>query len=305
MKTKTRISLSIIIVNWNTMELLRNCLASIYNHTKLTDFEVIVVDNNSSDHSVIMVSSEFQKVKLISNQSNVGFAKANNQAIAEGIGEYILLLNPDTSLRDNVIDRLYGFYKNFDKYKLGIVTCKLLNGDGSFQPSVNKFYSFWNSFTNNRLFSLKSTDNWIYSNDDKYKKIDWAHGAVMFFSRNLVQEIGLLDEQFYIYAEEIDFYLRSKKAGYLNLYLDNLSIIHLGGASSRQNRANMFIQNYRSFFQLLKKHYGYLDYYAYRARTILYLSIWYLYFLFKNSRDSKTFAKVYSKTLLWNIGIRY
>jgi len=112
----------------------------------------------------------------------------------------------------------------------------------------------------------------------------------------------LLDERFYIYAEEIDYYMRAKKAGLINLYIENTSIIHLGGASSVQNRANMFIQNYRSFFQLLKKHYGWGDYFLYRLRSTFYLLFWYCYFSLKNREENRKFADVYAKTFLWNIG---
>jgi GT2 family glycosyltransferase len=300
--------LSIVIVSWNTQDMLRDCLQSVYEQTQKYTFEVFVVDNNSPDDSAAMVAEEFPEVNLIANADNRGFAPANNQALEQAKGEYILLLNPDTLVLDGAIDRMIDYAKAHADEKIGVLTCKLLNGDGSLQRSVNRFYSFWRSFVENRFFSrifeklgIQSDFFMAYWQHDSLREIDWAFGAVMLFKRSLMEEIGMLDDRFYIYAEEVDFYMRSKKAGYRSFFLPDVEIIHFGKSSSRQRRSAMFIQNYKSFYLFLRKHYGRLSYYLYRTRAFLYLLIWYGYFSVKNDEEAHIQRKVYRETIQWHL----
>ena len=299
--------LSVIVVSWNTKGLLRDCLRSVYEQAVKYSVEVWVVDNNSPDGSAQMVAAEFPQVNLIPNEDNRGFAAANNQALKLCRGEYILLLNPDTVVLDNATDKMVDFAKSGKVEKLGVLVSKLLNGDGTLQHSVFKFYSFWRSLVENRFFAglLEKTgsQNKTFGsmwNHDHATSIDWAHGAVMFFSREVYNKVGLLDERFYIYAEEMDYFMRVRKAGYINYFEPLIEITHLGKSSSRQKRAAMFIQNYKSFYIFLLKHYSWFEYLAYRLRASLYLFFWYFRFLAGNGEDAKIQQQVYAETIKWH-----
>lgn len=302
-----RPDISIVIVSWNTLSLLRDCLRSIYEETTKHSFEIFVVDNHSPDGSAEMVTHEFPEVKLIANDQNKGFAPANNQALEQAEGTYVMLLNPDTLVKAGAIDKMIGYAEQHKDQKLGILTCKLLNGDGSLQRSVNRFYSFWRSFVENRFFAslfgklgIRSNFFMSYWEHDTIREIDWAFGAVMLFHRDLMEEIGILDERFYIYAEEVDYYMRAKKAGYKSVFLPAIEIVHYGSSSARQRRSAMFIQNYKSFYLFLRKHYGRFSYWIYRSRACLYLCFWYMYFSVKGSEEARTQKAVYKETIQWH-----
>jgi GT2 family glycosyltransferase len=308
MKNEYSIDVSIIIVSWNTKKMLQDCIQSIYNETRKYSFEIIVTDNDSPDKSADMVAELFPEVVLIANKDNRGFAAGNNQAMEIAKGKYILLLNPDTLVIDGAIDKMMDYAINYRGAKpLGILTCKLLNGDYTLQKSVNNYYSFWSSLIENRFFApiidrLKINSQKLKSawNHDSDIEIDWAFGAVMLFSREVMDKVGLLDDRFYIYAEEMDYFMRVKKAGYESRFASGISIIHYGKSSSRQRRSAMFIQNYKSFYLFLKKHYGSFSYAIYRLRATLYLFMWYLRYSIGQSEESKEQRTVYWETLKWH-----
>lgn len=305
---------SIIIVNWNTKDLLRKCFNSVIDQTNKYSYDIWVVDNNSPDNSAEMVRTEFPTVKLIANTTNNGFAKANNQALREAKSKYYLLLNPDTLVIENAIDKMIDY---MNENKAHVLTCKLLNDDLSLQKSVSDFFTLSKSLIENRLFSEifknfntrgnKLTSYWDHNS---IREIDWAHGAVFMMSYEAFQKVGFLDERFYIYAEEMDYYMRFHKAGYKAIYNPEIKIIHYSKSSSRQKRAEMFIHNYKSFYLFLKKHYPKHVYILYRIRTLLYLNIWIMKytieFLVKKIVNQKTDEpkiqlKVYSQTFLWHL----
>ena len=298
--------LSIIIVNWNTEKVLKECLSSVYRETKNINFRIVVVDNNSSDNSVKMIEENFPEVMIIKNSSNRGFSAANNQGLKLANSRAILLLNPDTIVIENAIPKMYKKLINSD---YGLLTCKLLNPDKSLQKSVYPFYSFWRTITENRftdfLFSklkLKTDKIKQIWNHDKTIEIDWARGAVLMMKKKTFDLLGFLDERFFVYGEEIDYYFRARKAGIKSLFFSEVKIIHIGKCSSRQNKSEMFIQNYRSLFQLLKKHYSQFDYLLYRVRSVFLIFLWYLYYggLAVFNKDKNQFD-VYKKTLLWQL----
>lgn len=303
-----RPDVSVIIVNWNTAHLLGACLRSVFEQCKAIKPEVIVVDNHSADGSAQLVREQFPNAILIANEQNLGFAKANNQGLEIASGRYLLLLNPDTVVLDGAIDKMVAFADNEKPEQLGIVTCKLLNDDLTLQRSVHKFYSFSRSFVENRFFTdlasklgflrKMQSHGWAH---DELKTIDWAYGAVMLFSREFLDKVGMLDERFFIYAEEMDYFMRAKKAGRKSWFLPMAEIIHIGRASTRQRKAAMFIQNYKSFYIFLLKHYGLLDYWAYRLRASIYLVLWYCRFLPFGDAESKANRQVYAETLRWHL----
>lgn len=309
------IDVSIIIVSWNTKKLLENCINSIYNETKKYTFEIIVVDNDSPDNSADMVKELFPDVVLIANKTNNGFAPANNQGIKIAKGENILLLNPDTVVINNAIDKMLDYLYSHKNDKIGIITCKLLNDDMTLQKSVNDFFNIWRSFFENRFFAeffskLNTKKSFMsFWDHSETREIDWAYGAVLLYTREVADKVGMLDDRFWIYAEEMDFYIRVKRAGYKSIFLHNVEIIHYGKSSSRQRRAAMFIQNYKSFYLFLKKHYSYLTYLTYRLRTYIYMILWIIKYSLtfiihkltgKDSSEDKNQIEIYFKTFIWH-----
>ena len=211
--------LSIIIVSWNVGDLLNQCLSSIFKQLQNINFEVFVVDNASQDNSVELVSQQFSQVKLIINKNNAGFARANNQAIKQSCGEYILLLNPDTQLIDSSLIDLIKFVEQ--KKDAAIVGPKLLYPDKSTQASVRRLPSFWDQF----FILLKLHNFFPYLGPlkkyhmldfayDKVSEVDQTMGAAMLIRREVFDKVGLFDEKFWAIFEEVDFCQRAKAAGF-------------------------------------------------------------------------------------------
>ena len=252
--TKMSLALSIIIVNHNTRDLLRQCLDSIYLQKEVA-FEVIVVDNASTDESPEMVKKEFPQATLIVNQANVGFAKANNQAIKISKGKYILLLNSDTVSPKELLNHMVSFMNN--NPKAGAVGGQLINQDGSLQrlsrgyfPSLktafNQFLFLSNIFPNSHLFQGLHREVKI----DKAEEIDWISAACLMLRKSALEKAGLFDESFFMYVEDIDLCYRIKSCGY-KIFSLPINIIHFGGSSSsniKKEMAAMWLKNLHLFF---------------------------------------------------------
>ncbi len=250
---------SIIIVNWNTKDLLCNCLKSVDEQAGDIDYEIIVVDNNSSDDSVKMVTDGFKHVILIENSENVGFAAANNQAIQIAKGRYVLLLNSDTEVLDKAIEKTVVFA---DKHpKAGAVGCRVLNPDGTLQntcfmfPSVlnmliSTFY-FNKLFPSNRFFGREQM-TWWDRND--VRDVDVITGCYMLVRKDAIERIGNMDENYFVYGEETDWCYRLKKDGWEIMFTPASQIIHYGGQGTKQQRAEMILQLRGSILLFIKKH---------------------------------------------------
>lgn len=236
--------LSIVIVNWNTKELLKQCIESIYSETIKIDFEVFVVDNNSEDKSAEMIeklidSNHFQNLHLIKNNENAGFSRANNQAIKKSKGEYILLLNPDTIILDNALEKCISFAEK--RPEIGILGCQLLNTDHTIQPSCRKFPSLLSQLIiqlkiHNFFPDISPIIKYLMSDFDhkSEKEVDQVMGAFFLVKRDVFDKIGLLDENFWIWFEEVDFCKRSKNAGFITYFYPRTHIIHYKAASFDQ-----------------------------------------------------------------------
>lgn len=254
---------SIVIVNWNTRDILRGCLASIFKETKGFPLEVIVVDNDSTDGSPQMVETEFPQVLLIANSENVGFATANNQGIAIARGRYVLLLNSDTIVLDNAIGKMISFAEC--NPEAGAMACRILNPDGTLQLSCFLFPSLLNMallatylgklFPRSKLFGreMMSWSDW-----SNVCEVDVVAGCFMLVRREVIDQVGVLDERFFMYAEETDWCYRMKQAGWKILFTPDAEIIHLGGQSSSQKLAEMTLQLFGSILLFMKKHRGFL-----------------------------------------------
>ncbi|NQU83245.1 MAG: glycosyltransferase family 2 protein [Parcubacteria group bacterium] len=228
--------LSIIIVSWNTRELLKKCLTSIYSETKDISFEVFVVDNNSSDETVGMVKKEFSQVKLIANKNNLGFAKANNQAIKESRGEFVILLNPDTELISNSLAQMLEFMRQ--DQRVGVLGPKLLNPNKTWQPSTRRFPNFLNQFVIllklPHIFpNLKVYKNYLMKDFDgqSEREVDQVMGAAFMIRREVIEKVGMLDERYFIWFEEVDYCKMAKDAGWKVYYIPFVEVVHYGGES--------------------------------------------------------------------------
>ena len=254
--------LSIIIVNYNVKHFLEQCLHSVYASVISEDYEVFVVDNNSVDGSCAMVKHKFPKVKLIENKENVGFAKANNQAIRIASGKYMLLLNPDTLVEENSFDKIVSFMDlHPDAGGLGV---KMINGKGEFLPeskrglptpmvSFFKIFGLAKLFPNSRRFGQYHLS---YLNKDEISKVDVLSGAFMLLRKTVLDKIGLLDEAFFMYGEDIDLSYRITQVGYNNYYYPNTTIIHYKGESTKKGSINYVIVFYKAMLIFAKKHFA-------------------------------------------------
>lgn len=264
--------LSIIIVNYNTKDLLKDCLQSIFKHIQNLDYEVIVIDNASSDGSVEMIKNDFLQVKLFQNQENLGFAKANNQGVKEARGSYILLLNSDTVLQEGDLSRVINYMDKNDS--VGILGCRISNPDGSLQLSCYKFPAMKQLLSHNLFFTKIWPNNRFFGDyrkwpHDKLKEVDFVIGAFFLVKRRVFDEIGLLDEDFFLNVEETEFCLRAKKVGWRTVFYPNFQIIHYGGQSKRRLEEKSLLSSFKGTELLIRKHYGKFYILLYRFISIL------------------------------------
>lgn len=242
---------SIIIASWKTRELLRKCLQTVLASTGVA-FEIIVVDNASGEGTVEMLESEFAgQIKLIKNDQNLGFAKANNQGLKEASGEYILFLNSDTEIKPDTLSKSLAFMRA--NPRCGIMGPKMVYPDGSPQSSVRRFPTVWPILLMllkvPKLWPhLKAIDNYLAVDFDysKQQEVDQVMGAFMLMPKSLVGQLKGFDERFFIWFEEVDLCLRVKRAGYQVIYNPEVEIVHHGGKSFAQQS---LITNQRRFFK--------------------------------------------------------
>lgn len=249
--------LSIVIVNWNTRELLAQCLESIYANPPGREFEIWVVDNASSDGSAAMVRERFPQVRMIENRENAGFARANNQAAAIAKSRYLLFLNPDTLIHQGALNSLLRHLETHPG--VGAVGPRLLNLDGSLQVSVHPaptlFRELWRLFHLDRLFPVSQYDPSIMISM-RPAPVDALMGACILVRRKLLEEVGLFDEGYFVYSEEVDLCERIRRAGWEIHWVPEAIVTHVGGQSTRQMADEMFLELYRNKVLFFRKHRG-------------------------------------------------
>jgi GT2 family glycosyltransferase len=254
--------LSIIIVNYNVEYFLEQCLNSVYKALGNVEGEVFVVDNNSIDSSVEMVEKKFPQVKLIANKENFGFSQANNQAIKISSGEYVLLLNPDTVVEEDTFERVVEFMdENPDAGGLGV---KMLDGKGKFLPESKRglptpAVAFYKIFGFSRIFPRSkrfSQYHLGYLDNDEVNEIEILSGAFMLMRKAALDKVGLLDEAFFMYGEDIDLSYRIIKGGYKNYYFPKTRIIHYKGESTKKSSINYVFVFYNAMIIFAKKHFS-------------------------------------------------
>jgi GT2 family glycosyltransferase len=262
--------LSIVIVNWNTAGLLARCLESIYAHACSSDFVVWVVDNASSDGSPQMVCDRFPQAKLIRNEENLGFARANNQAIEGSCGRYILLLNPDTEVKPKSLDILLEFMEGHPQ--AGAAGARLLNPDGTLQdscyPAPTLSRELWFLLHLDRFWPHGSYDmsEWAL---DAAREVDAVTGACLILRREILDQVGLLDEGYFMYSEEIDLCYRLQQAGRCIYWVPQATVMHYGGQSTKQVAATMFLQLYGGKIRYYRKNHGHRAAQIYKGILLL------------------------------------
>lgn len=243
---------SIIIVNWNTRDLLQSCLESIHKTIHDINYEIIVVDNASRDGSVAMLQEKYSEVRLIQNEDNRGFGAANNQAMRIMIGRYALLLNSDTVLTENAIRELFIF---MEAHSEAAMACgQLLNADGSKQNSVASFPNFLTLLTNTLLLEYLLPNCYPSKryNHDQPIEVDSCIGACFLVRRKAIEDVGMLDERYFFFFEETDWAYRMKVAGWKVFHLPTAFIYHFQGQSIGRDIQSR-IEFYRSRYQFFSK----------------------------------------------------
>jgi GT2 family glycosyltransferase len=286
------IDVSIVVVNYNTLGLLRDCLNSVM-QAEGRACQIIVVDNASADGSADMVEKEFPEVFLVRNSQNVGFAKANNQGITFAKGKYILLLNSDTIVRSGAI-RIMSEFLDSDS-SVGGVSCKLLNEDGTIQASVGNrpgpMLLLFRLLGVSRLISDDRTRQWLarsfgfllgrtvrsyltpYAVDHSPVEVESISAACLMLRKEVVEQVGVLDERFFMYLEDMDYCIRLRQAGWKLYYLPHCEILHLAGASSGGRMRNYSVHSYRALFYFYRKHFSYSVEVAARTMVATTLSL--------------------------------
>jgi len=275
-----KVELSIVIVNFNTKEDIKNCIKSIFDSKQITNFEVWVVDNNSSDGSSELLEWEFPNVRLIKNNENAGFSKANNLALKQIESPFVLLLNPDTIVQDQVFDKTIEFLKaNNDA---GMVSCKLVKAGGNLDLACRRsfpsaFDGFCRAVGLSRLFPhsrLFARYNLTYLPEDQMSEVDAVNGAFMMMKQEAIKKVGLLDEDYFMYMEDLDWCFRFKKKGWRIFYLPTPEVIHLKGQSGKKYSQKMIHEFFRSMEIFCRKNYLPNKPYVQFFLTLLGIRLW-------------------------------
>ena len=254
--------LSVIIVSWNCRDLLARCLDTVFASKLDADFEVIVVDNSSTDGTASIVQNNYPQVQLIASGENAGFARANNLALRQARGELILLLNPDTELEADTLQVMVDF---MDKHpECGMAGCKVLNPDGTLQLACRRNIptladAFFKLSGLSRLFPRSrrmARYNLTYLPADRVAIVDAVSGSFLMTRREVVNKIGLLDERFFMYGEDLDWCWRSVRAGYQNYYVPDTSIVHYHGGSSKKRPLRSAYHFYEAMYLFYDKHFA-------------------------------------------------
>lgn len=265
--------ISFVIVSWNVRELLMRAVRSIQVDAAAYSYEIIVIDNASEDGTIERVRTEFPAVRVIANTENAGFTRANNQALKVAQGRYLFLLNPDTELVGGATQALVQFMDAPENAGVGIVGPQLVYADGTVQASRRRFPKFSTALVESTVvqqwfphsralesFYMRDTQ------DDVTQDVDWIVGAAMFVRREVYDQIGGLDERFFMYSEELDWCLRAKQArsertdaSWRVVYFPGARVMHYEGKSSEQALAQRDIYFHSSKVRFFKKHHGRLQ----------------------------------------------
>ncbi|PID29219.1 MAG: hypothetical protein CR982_03435 [Candidatus Cloacimonadota bacterium] len=253
--------ISIVILNYNVKFFLENCLRSVINSSKGLNCEIIVSDNNSSDGSKEYITERFPGIRYIYNNENLGFAKGNNIALKEAKGKYILVLNPDTLLKEDTLRKCFNYMEESSRYDL--VSCKVVTPDGKIDPNCHRSTPTpWNSLTHitklSKLFRNKlfSSYNMLYANDNEIFDVEVVSGSFMFFRRKILEKGIYIPDEYFMYGEDIDFCFQIRKEGFKIGYLPITECIHYRGQSTKSVKLSMRSHFYKSMNIFIQKNYS-------------------------------------------------
>ncbi len=301
------VDISFIIVNWNTRGILINCLNSIYKTVKDVDYKICVVDNNSTDGSQEAIKKHFPEVNLIENKTNTGFAHANNQALKIMQGRFAVLLNSDTILQEEAIKNLLTFMNGSPE--AGIAGVQLLNDDGSKQNSIDNFPSLETEIFNKSILRLLFPNKYP-SKGRNYTspiEVDSVIGACMMVRKEAMDEVGVLDEDYFIFLEETDWCFRMHEKGWKVYHVPDARVIHSSGYSKKKKPWESQIEYYKSLYMFFRKNRGGVPYIIlrilkpFKILINLILNVFgNLITLFQVERLRSRLLK-YHKLLIWHI----
>ncbi|NSW52314.1 MAG: glycosyltransferase family 2 protein [Anaerolineae bacterium] len=280
------VDMSIVLVCWNNKAYLGPCLESLYGSRLDSSFDVIVVDNGSTDGSLEMLRSEWPEIMIIENGSNVGLSKASNQGIEATSGRYVLLLNNDTLVNKDALDSMVAYLDHHPE--AGAVGGKLLNEDGSFQGGYAKFSTLWEELLIVTGLGFQLKPGYPSHFDARQPlPVDWLSSACLLLRRSALDQVGLLDEVYFIYGDEVDLQYRLNKSGWQVVYLPEATTIHFGGRSmNRWKRRKMVYRGKLLFYQ---KNYGWLAGFALRIlfsiTSLLKAILWALVYPIRKQRE--------------------
>lgn len=281
------VDLSIAVVNWNARDHLHRCVRSIYDQTRSICFEILIVDNGSTDGSAQMVDREFPEAWLIQNQANRGFSRATNQALQVSRGRYVLLLNPDTLILDGALDKMIQYADGHPE--IGALGCRLLTSDESIDlRCARRWPTLWSElcdktglatrFPASRIFGWYQLGYWDHAHS---REVEALSGACLMVRREALEQVGLLDERFYMYGEDIDWCYRIQQVGWKVLYFAGAEVIHVGGGSSSTVKEELDMVALDSRWLFFRKHYGAPYALAFKAMMLAVTLTKQLFFLIK------------------------
>jgi GT2 family glycosyltransferase len=303
------VTLSIVILCWNDLKVIDDCLRSIYAETHGLEFEVIVSDNGSSDGSIAFIREHYPHVLIIENGTNLGFAKGNNAGIAQSVGKYVLILNPDTIMRDRALEKLVSFAER--QPDAGAFGCRVLNADGSDQGPARPFPTIFRGWIAalymRRLASISDlfiSDTYTGWKGDTERTIDWQSGCCVMFRSDVLKALGGFDEQFFYHFEEVDLCRRVWDAGYRIVYTPEAVITHLGGQSVNRFPIRFELEKYRSRYRYFYKHFGPSGARQCRRTVLAWIRVrqmaWSLSGLMRSSDMLRSRLGMYHVTAEWN-----
>lgn len=297
--------MSVVVVNWNTVGLLQDCLLSVFKNYQENDMEVIVVDNASEDESVEMLESEFPQVTLIKNHQNVGFAAANNQAFLIAKGKYYLLLNSDTVIHGDVLQKSVDYLEKHGD--VGAMGCRVLNSDGSLQITCSQFPTLLNLLLLTsglwklkwfRFFDRYQMNYWDRTDE---REVDVISGCYMLVRQEAIDKVGLLDENFFFFGEETDWCRRFQAGGWQLRFAPVGEITHYGGGSVKKLNHIRDVMLTGATVRLHRKHFGHFSaltvwfvLFAFHASRLLF---WSLTSILMRTDDSKARAQHFRKVI--------
>jgi GT2 family glycosyltransferase len=269
--------LSVVIINWNDLGVIRDCLESIFRETPNLSFEVIVSDNGSTDASVSYIREHFPSVRVLENGENLGFAKGNNAGIRIARGKYVLILNPDTIIRDRALEKLVAYAEHHSE--AGAFGCRVLNPDGSFQNPARPLPTPFGSLISalnlrwlGKFSDLFDSDLYYGWNGTSERRVGYQSGCCILVRREVLQQLNGFDERFFYHAEETDLCCRIWRSGSQVLFYPKAEIIHLGGQSVGRFPIRFALESHRSRYRYFFKHFGKQG--AIQLRWLYLLNLW-------------------------------